>query len=83
MEVDDGANLFFMLCFYKNLKKLKKIVLSFYKAQNDMRTLTKRQILEDEEYREAGMEWYLQDYEDYMIPFESEGDWGCYILNAN
>lgn len=83
MEVDDGANLFFMLCFYKNLKKLKKIVLSFYKAQNDMRTLTKRQILEDEEYREAGMEWYLQDYEDYMIPFESESDWGCYILNAN
>lgn len=82
IEVEDGTNLFFMLSFYKNLKKYKKIVLSFYKTQEDMRRLTKKRILEDGEYRDAGMEWYLQNYDDYMIPFQSESDWGCYILSV-
>lgn len=83
LEVEDGVNLFFMMSFYKNLKKYKKIEYAFYKTQEDMRTLTKKKILDDKEYKAAGMEWYLQNYDDYSIPFELERDWGNYILSVS
>ena len=81
--VEDGTGLFFMITFYKSLKQYKKIGLSFFMTQRIMRTLTKKEILLDETYIKAGMKEYLYDFDDDMIPFENEWDWGTYVLNLN
>ena len=83
VEVDDGANAFFMICFYKKLLKYRKISRAFFEAQKTMRSITVREILTDRDYLDIHMDTYLQDFAKEDIPFENPDDWGIYILQMN
>lgn len=83
VEVQDGVNTFFMVCFYKKLFRHKKIIKAFFEALKTMRTITKQEILKDEDYRDIEMEHYLEDYTGDSRPFESADDWAVYTLQMN
>ncbi len=83
VEVNDGANAFFMVCFYKNLLRYKKIGRAFWETQRIMRTITKEEILSDSDYLDINMDYYLEDCEKDFIPFELVDFWAVYILQMN
>lgn len=80
-EVEDGVNAFFMTCFYKELKKTQKVINSYVNAINTMHLITKKEILQDQDYRKLGMEQYLKEYAFDEQPFNGIDDFGAYILD--
>lgn len=80
-EVEDGTNAFFMTCFYKELKKTNRVIESYVNALNTMRQITKREILQDWDYKKLGMEQYLKEYAFDDQVFNELDDFGAYILN--
>lgn len=82
-EVENGENTFFMVCFYKKLKKYKSVGLAFYMTQREMRNITKREILNDEDYLEIGMDGYLEAFNDEQRPFDDVDAWGSYVYQMN
>lgn len=83
VEVPDGVNSFFMVSFYKKLLSYRKIGKAFWEAQKTMRTITKKEILLDDDYLDIGMDYYLQNYEQDSRPFELVDDWASYMLQMN
>lgn len=81
-EINDGAGLLFMLCFYRNLLRYGKICAAFYETQKTMRNITVKEILADD-YLNIGMEYYLNGLEEGFRPFERRGDWALYLLQMN
>lgn len=82
-QIDDGAGAFFMLCFYKNLLRYGKICEAFFETQKMMRNMTKKEILDDDDYVKIAMEFYLQNVEENSRPFEQGDDWALYLLQMN
>lgn len=80
-EVEDGVNAFFMTCFYKELNKTHKVINSYVNAINTMHLITKKEILQDQDYRKLGMEQYLKEYAFDEQPFNGIDDFGAYILD--
>lgn len=83
IEVSDGISFFFMMCFYKNLLKCGKICEAFCETQRKIHTMTKKEILADQDYVAIGMEEGLKDFEEDSRPFGQTIDWGFYILQMN
>lgn len=81
--VDEVANFFFMLCFYKNLMQYQKICKAFYETQKMVRTITKREILADQHFCDLGMDSCLKDFDDDFCPFAGNDDWASYMLQMN
>ena len=44
-------------------------------------TITKKEILQDQDYRKLGMEQYLKEYAFDEQPFNGIDDFGAYILD--
>lgn len=82
-EINDGAGSFFMVCFYKNLLRYGKICDAFFETQKMMRSMTKKEILNDDDYIKIGMELYLQNMEEDSKPFGQSDDWALYLLQMN
>ncbi|MCM1212111.1 MAG: CHAT domain-containing protein [Blautia sp.] len=82
-EIDDGTGSFFMVCFYKNLLRHREICKAFFETQKMMRSMTKKEILNDDDYVEIGMEFYLQNIEEDARPFDKVEDWAFYLLQMN
>lgn len=80
-EVADGVNAFFMTCFYKELKKTNRVIESYINALNTMYLITKREILQDQDYKKLGMEQYLKEYAFDEQPFNGLDDFSAYILD--
>lgn len=83
VETQDGVTAFFMVCFYKNLLQYGMICTAFFQTQKTMRTITKREILLDNDYVNIGMEYYLQRFQDNETPFAKNGEWAVYLLQMN
>lgn len=80
-EIEDGINALFMTCFYKELKKTNRVIESYVNALNAMRQITKRKILQDQDYKNLGMEQYLKEYAFDEQPFNEFDDFSAYILD--
>ena len=54
---------------------------SYVNAINTMHLITKKEILQDQDYRKLGMEQYLKEYAFDEQPFNGIDDFGAYILD--